>query len=422
MILYRGKIYDDTEQSRIISQLRTDLYKTFSDGKVLSVQTVINACDTLAKRVINGDFDEIVNPYLEMFDINADAFRAMVQLFSKESLEYKCAIELSDDEKIIAGKFVRKRYPLGILLHIAAGNVDALPAYSVIEGLLAGNVNILKLPAGDSGLSVKLLSELIKTEPELSDYISVFDVPSTETETLKTLADYSDGVVIWGGDEAVSAARKLADVTTKIISWGHKLSFAYADLNSTDEQLRETAYNICSTNQILCSSCQGIFVDTDSKEEQLKFAERFFNILKEVNKEIGYADFGMRAKNAINIYNEKLEQHLTHNVIMTADGVSVICTDDSKLSLSYLYRNVWIKRLPSTKIIENLRPYKGHLQTVGVLCPNNEKRGILCNIFAQAGLVRITSGKNMSRTVAGEAHDGDYALRQYSRIVETELF
>lgn len=41
---------------------------------------------------------------------------------------------------------------------------------------------------------------------------------------------------------------------------------------------------------------------------------------------------------------------------------------------------------------------------------------------AAAGVVRITSAGNMSRTVSGEAHDGCYALRKYSRIVETELF
>lgn len=422
MILYHGKIFDDTEQDKLIASLKNELYKPLYSGNRLNRQTVICACDRLAQKVLSGRFDELVKPYLEMLSITETEFRSMVQLFLRESLEYKCSVELCDDEQIIGGKFKRERYPLGVLMHIAAGNVDVLPAYSVIEGLLAGNINILKLPTGDSGLSVTLLSELIAIEPKLADYIYVFDVPSVETKTLKKLAQYSDGIVVWGDDAAVAAARSMAEISSKIISWGHKLSFAYADLSASDEQLKELATHICTTNQVLCSSCQGIFIDTDDKNEQKAFAERFFKILKAVNSEVGCADFGMRAKNAISIYNERLEQHKTNNIIFSGGGVSVICTDDKELKLSYLYRNIWIKRLQLNEIVKSLKPYKGYLQTAGVLCPIESKRKQICCSLAAAGVVRITSGGNMSRTVSGEAHDGCYALREYSRIVETELF
>lgn len=421
MILYRGKIYQNSRQNEMIESLKNDVYSPFTNGEALSHETVINACDKLAKKVLNGDFDNIVKPFLSIFNISDSQFRDMLNLFSKQSLEYKCSIELCDNEKIIDGKIFRKRYPLGVLLHIAAGNVDVLPAYSVIEGLLSGNVNILKLPMGDSGLSVKLLFELIKIEPLLSDYIYVFDVPSTETETLKSLADLCDGVVVWGGDAAVKAARNMAEVDTKIIAWGHKLSFAYAELDASDEQLEKLAKSICDTNQLLCSSCQGIFVDTLSKEEQRQFAHRFYEILKTVNNKSRPVDYGMKAKSAINLYNEKLEAHITGNEVLFENGVSVIIRDDKALDLSYLYRNVWIKRLPLNEL-NTLKAYKNHLQTASVLTTNPKKRKKICDILALTGVVRITSPGNMSRMVCGEAHDGTYALREYSRIVETELF
>ena len=328
---------------------------------------------------------------------------------------------MCDDEITVDGKIIRKRYPLGVLLHIAAGNVDALPAYSVVEGLLSGNVNILKLPMGDSGLSVRLLYELIQAEPLLADYIYVFDVPSTETETIKALADLSDGVVVWGGDAAVKAARALANPDTKIISWGHKLSFAYAEIDASNSQLEKLAQSICDTDQLLCSSCQGIFVDTNSKEEQRKFANRFFEILKKVSSNSRPVDYGMKAKNAINIYNERLEKHISGNEILSENGVSVIIREDKELELSYLYRNVWIKRLPLNEI-NSLKKHKNHLQTAAVLTGDAEKRKIICEKLARVGVVRITSAGNMSRAICGEAHDGTYALREYSRITETEIF
>ncbi|MBQ7745589.1 MAG: acyl-CoA reductase [Ruminococcus sp.] len=420
MILYQGKIMQNSRQEELIKSLKDNVNSPIIHNDLLSPEIVINACDKLAQKVLNGEFDSIVNPFLKIFNINDEQFNNMVSLFTRESLEYKCGIELCDDERVIDNKVIRKRYPLGVLLHIAAGNVDVLPAYSVIEGLLSGNVNILKLPMGDSGLSVKLLYELISIEPLLSDYVYVFDVPSTETETLKKLADLCDGIVVWGGDAAVKAARNMSDVNTKIISWGHKLSFAYAELDAGDEQLENLAQSICDTNQLLCSSCQGIFVNTTSKAEQTEFAERFFEILKRVNGKSNPVDYGIKAKTAINLYNEKLEDSSAKSKIYYDNGVSVISREDKELELSYLYRNVWIKRLPVNELY-TLKKHKNHLQTACVLTADSGKRKEISAILARIGIVRITSAGNMSRTICGEAHDGTYALREYSRIVETEM-
>lgn len=420
MILYRGELYDNSSQDELLDKLPTALYTPISEGRRLDASTVIDACDQLARRVMAGDFSEITDPFIEAFNISSEQFNDMAQMFTREKLEYKCSIELTDDTKVIDGSFTRERYPLGVLLHIAAGNVDVLPAYSVVEGLLAGNINILKLPMGDSGLSVKLLTELIKVRPEISDFVYVFDVPSTDTENIKRLADLSDAVVVWGGDMAVRAARTMANTNTKIISWGHKLSFAYVYPDCSDEDLRLLAESICVTNQLLCSSCQGIFVATDSKEEQTSVAGRFFSCLKEANSKLGSVSYGMRAKNAITIYNERLESDDTGHEILSEDGVSVIISDDSSLELSYLYRNVWVKRLPFGKTGE-LKKYKDYLQTAAVLTSDKESFARTARRLGDVGVVRITSAGKMSRMNSGEAHDGMYALRAYSRIVETEI-
>lgn len=420
MILYRGTLYENSRQEELIASLARDVYAPIREGRSLSAERVISACDSLAQRVLEGEFDGMIQPFLTTFGISHRQFADQVQLFTREGLSYKCAVELRDEETVIDGKVLRKRYPLGVLLHIAAGNVDILPAYSVIEGLLSGNINILKLPMGDSGLSVRLLRELIRLEPELKDYIYVFDVPSTETETLKKLADLSDGVVVWGGDGAVKAARNMVSLNTKIIAWGHKLSFAYAEPDAEDQQLYDLAKSVCDTDQLLCSSCQGIFVDTESREELLAFANRFFKVFRQANRESNPVDYGMKAKNAISLYNARLEQNETGDEILSADGISVIVKGDMELELSLLYRNVWIKAMPMDEI-HRLKKNKNYLQTAAVLTADPEKRRSIAERLAAVGVVRITSPGSMSRMIRGEAHDGTYALREYSRIVETEL-
>ena len=106
---------------------------------------------------------------------------------------------------------------------------------------------------------------------------------------------------------------------------------------------------------------------------------------------------------------------------MYGEGVSVSIREDKELELSYLYRNVWIKRLPLNQLY-TIKKYKNHLQTVAVLTTDSVLRQKICELLASIGVVRITSGRNMSRAICGEAHDGTYALREYSRIVETEIF
>lgn len=121
----------------------------------------------------------------------------------------------------------------------------------------------------------------------------------------------------------------------------------------------------------------------------------------------------MRGKNTISLYNDVLEKK--DQIIYSGDGVSVIVKKDSKLELSYLFRNVWVKGLLKDNIID-LKINKNHLQTCGLLCLDDEKEE-LCDLLASSGVVRVTN-YDMSRMINGEAHDGVYQLLEYSRMVE----
>lgn len=420
MILYKGKIQEDINQSALLETLEADCLSTLQNQNTLNTIDVINACDILTKQIENGDFDEIVLPLLEQFDIPKSYFSRYVSMFNKESLLKKIHFELGDDFDNLSNLNEENRreiHPLGILFHIAAGNVDVLPAYSVIEGLLVGNINILKLPSGDKGVSIELLSKLIEIEPKLKEYIYVFDVPSTEIKTLKVFADIADAVIVWGGDTAVRAARKMANVNTKIIEWGHKLSFAYCSENATETDLRALAKHIVTTDQLLCSSAQGIYLDTSDRNKLDTFAEKFFKILVEENRKVKQVPYGIKAKNAVELYYEDMVSNRTKKKIWKKDGVSVITSNDSNLELSLLFRNVWIKMLPKETIVKTIKPHKNHLQSVAILS-SKETYAMYTSLMIQSGLVRIKKPSELSDVILGESHDGMYPLRQYSRIVE----
>ena len=418
MILYKGDIYPNDKQNELISTLKEDMLLTLQNNETLSYQTVINACDRLYQRVMNHEFDDIALPLLKAINMPYSVLERYANCFSKEGLLKKIDIELGELKNgVLSLDNDNNRYyePLGILFHIAAGNVDLLPAYSVVEGLLVGNINILKLPTGDNGLSVLLLKELIKEEPSLKDYIYVFDVPSTEVETIKELSNLADATIVWGGDEAQRAARRFVDIHSSIISWGHKISFSYVDNNVTDEEIEDLCKSICISNQLFCSSSQGIYLNTDNKEELHRFAKRVLPIFVKISKQMNTLPLTMKAKNSLLIYNEKLEGNAPN--IYSQDGVSIIVKDDDKLELSYLFQNIWIKALKKEDIIRVLKPNKNLLQTVSINTNIKDKEEIARNL-SKAGVTRITPLGDNSRMLAGESHDGEYALRRYIRIVE----
>lgn len=424
MILFNGQLLPDEQTEPVLKKLPALCIQTIAEREI-KASRIIRACGVLSERIQNGGYDGFLRPLIEQGVFTRQQLEEAVQFFHRDHLEYKYRTELGDliqnmETLTPPGQkyTIRRQYmPLGILFHIAAGNAEGLPFYSVIEGLLAGNINLLKLPSKDDGLSVFLLQELIKLYPDIAPYISVFDIPSANPRLLKKLGHMADAVVVWGGDDAVRAVRNMADPQTQIISWGHKLSFAYAVPDAPEPEFRMLARHICETSQLLCSSCQGIFLDTEDLSAVKAAGTRFLTYLEEESARYPKPHLGIRGKISISLYNEELEAPASHRKVLRGNGVSVILSDDHKLERSYMYRNCWIKPLPRRDIVSALKPYRNHLQTAGLLC-RSQDRPDLTRRLLKSGIVRITDAGGMSAMVTGGTHDGEYPLRRYGRIAE----
>ena len=431
MILYAGKTYDSSEQNRLLDELKDRIPETLAK-EPLAPDVVIDAIDKLRQDTLAGKFDELL---INLPQDAVESYKTQAAvLLSKDMLRLKLKTELqdtSDYETDGAEGFSRikvKTMPLGVILHIAAGNMDFLPAYSLAEGLLTGNINILKLPSADDGLSLKLIMQLIEYEPELTDYIYVFDTPSSDVYGMQKMAALSNGISVWGSDIAIDAVRKMAPTGVKLIEWGQKLGFCYVShlekQSNADEELAALAEHIANTKQLLCSSCQVIYINSESEEEKKLFAQRFAPLLEEAVGKNKTDEIGVRARDTLVSYTARLkgmlgEEEVSSDVIKKR-GCSVIISDNSKLELSPMMCNVLVKNLPEDKLTKVLIESKNYLQTAGLICPD-EERGRLTDALLRSGLIRVTKGGNMSAYFPGESHDGDYALRRYIRHVNIEL-
>ena len=428
MILFDGKQYPAEAQSDLLARLEGRINRTLA-LRTLDREAVVRALDALSSRIASGEFDARIEA---MAAGDAARYKKMaVAAMRRDALRFRLALELGEDTPAqIAPPYGLPRVrvesrPLGTLFHIAAGNVDGLPALSVVEGLLTGNVNILKLPSADDGLTVEMLSLLIEAEPSIAEYVYVFDTPSSDVAAMQKMAALADGIVLWGGEEATRAVRALAPPGARLIEWGHRLGFAYiSGCADKEAELAALAAHIAETRQLLCSSCQTIYLNTDDEAAARAFCREFLPFLDAALAASETPDPGIAAQAALRAYCRRLEEAAgqteeRREVFRGTRGSLTLCAD-RKLELSDMYGNVLVKRLPAPYLLPILRRAKGTLQSAALICAPGE-RAALTETLLRAGVVRVMTAGNASVSFGGEAHDGLYPLRQYRRIVNVEL-
>lgn len=419
--IYRGEAISKEAFIRKLRELKQNIEKDLLLDPLMP-EVVIEAAHTLAREI---NQEEIIEQLI-MLGVpkwSAEEYvRVTLNSLHRDSLLKKVHIELGDDpftwKKVDEG-IKEKNHPLGVIMHIGAGNTLGLSAFSVIEGLLTGNINILKLPENERGLSIKLLMRLIQIEPRLKPYIYVLDISSKNKEVISKLVEVANAIVVWGSDEAIKGIRQLAPPSLPIIEWGHRLSFAYFTQNENYEKdLHGLAKDICLTDQLYCSSPQCVFYETSNTEELDSFANRLAKHIGNVTKQYPSATRPIDVQAQITLIHEliKMEEILNEKRLIADDKkqYGVMIDYNTELKASPLYRNIWVMPIKRENLLEVLRTHKGYLQTVGLSCNNSEFEE-LSKIFYAAGINRITICGNMSSNYSGEPHDGDYALRRYVR-------
>lgn len=419
MIFAAGALLPQEELPALLDTLEERLNETRS-GPPLDLGVVLGAVDRLGRALDSGELDPLLAQYAPPSAL--EELREVRGMIRREVLEERLQLELGD---LRPGSQVERPFgrtlvqPLGVLLHITPGNQPGLPLFSALEGLLTGNLNLIKLPHGDRGLTLAALKLLTQREPRLAPWLYAFEVSSRDADTLERLAALADGVVTWGGDGAVSALRRLAPPGCKLMEWGHRLSFAYvAGYEDREAEWSALARHIVRTGGLLCSSCQVIFLDTGRLEEGEAFCQAFLPLLNRAARE---RNRDGAAQAALYTHTYRLER-LAEGAggrIWFGEGCSLTLKPDRELELSLLYGNVLVKCLPREELLPVLRRQKGRLQTAGLLC-RPEEREELTALLARAGVTRITRAGEMSRTFPGEAHDGEYSLRRYIRLADIE--
>ena len=144
----------------------------------------------------------------------------------------------------------------GPILHILSGNTPHAGLQSLLRGLLAGAVNLVKLPSG--GLPV--VSEWVAgLPPELSELVTLVNDLSDEIF-------FSAGTVIAiGSDATMEEIQGRISPRQRFIPHGHKLSIGLVESPSA-EAAERVARDACAFNQQGCLSLHTVYVMEGARE------------------------------------------------------------------------------------------------------------------------------------------------------------
>jgi len=132
----------------------------------------------------------------------------------------------------------------GVAFHLPPTNVDTLFVYSWALSMLAGNINVVRLPSDISPVTKWLIETLASTLEDAGELNRHFFCSYTERDVInKKLSAESDLRVIWGGDEKVKAvSRDPVRVDGLSIGFPHRTSLAVlktAHYAASDDNARD---------------------------------------------------------------------------------------------------------------------------------------------------------------------------------------
>ncbi|WP_406504231.1 aldehyde dehydrogenase family protein [Streptomyces sp. NBC_00212] len=429
---WQGAFIGDDEAADRLAALPAAVEAALAEP--LDTETVLAACDALAGALRDPGHPvrDRLAPHLPADGGAEELYAELAAFLDRGALTRKLRRELGATSpqrlnRPDAKETVYEAWaPVGLVAHIAPGNAATVAPLSLIEGLLAGNVNVLKTSSADTLLAAHLLAELVAQDPTgaLAERVIVLRFSSSRQDWLRLMCAPADAVAVWGGESAVAGVAAHVPAGCRLVEWGHKISFAYLtrDAWADEATLNALAEDVCLFEQQACSSPQVVYLDTEDTGELHAFCDRLAAALAArpapATHELDPAEY---AELTTTEHLARLEEHLGFTRVLAApDGTWRVMADTRPaLTASPLHRTVWVKPLPRKHLMATLRPMRRYLQTAG-LAGSRTDIAELSTLVLAAGATRVTPVGAMTAGYSGEPHDGVYALQRYSRRVAVQ--
>jgi len=318
-----------------------------------------------------------------------------------------------------------------LLAHVWAGNVPALPLWSLVCGLLVKAGSIGKLPSAEplfAGLFARLLAEV---HPPLADCLAVVWWKGGDEAQAAALFDRAGVVLAYGGNDALEQIRRQVPITTRFLAYGHKLGFgmisrAALDTRSAMSVARLAAHDVVRYDQQGCYSPHVFHVERGGKVSPREFAQYLGAELANLQHRFPRRALALEDATGIAEWRHAGELRALSaphgELIGGADAAWCVSYADAPQALAptALNRTVQVVAVDSLEqVIAQVEAHRPYLQTVGLAAAPAELFA-LAERLGRAGATRIAAIGSMTSPEAGWHHDGRFNLLDLVRIVEVE--
>ena len=188
---------------------------------------------------------------------------------------------------------VGRPFPVGVVGHWPAGNVEIQPVLSMTCALLGGNAALVRVPSGLASLTRLLMDKLVQSDraERLTGRIFMAAFDHDRQDLHEAMARVVDGAMIWGGQEAVLQVRALPfPHWTHLAVFGPRISVAAMDAGAwanSDEQKAwclRMARDVWQFDQQACSSPQVLYLERGPGQSTTQFIANLQAAFENENK------------------------------------------------------------------------------------------------------------------------------------------
>jgi hypothetical protein len=186
-----------------------------------------------------------------------------------------------------------RAFPLGVVGHWPAGNIEIQPVLSLTCALLSGNSCLVRVPSGLVETTRLIMEKLREADQAglFADRIFLASFDHSRTDLQEAMAQSVDGAVIWGGATAVTQVRALPfPHRARVVVFGPRLSVAAMDAGVWGDQSeraswrRRMARDVWQFEQQACSSPQTLFLERGDGSDPADFVEDLKCAFQEENR------------------------------------------------------------------------------------------------------------------------------------------
>lgn len=322
------------------------------------------------------------------------------------------------------GRVRLRAFPVGIVGHWPAGNIEIQPVLSLTCALLGGNNCVVRLPGGLVEPTRLIVEKLKAADPTglLTGRMFLASFDHSRLDLHEAMARAVDGAMIWGGEESVLQVRALPfPHWARVVVFGPRLSVAAMDAGTwTDRQeckswCRRIARDVWQFEQQACSSPQTLFLERDGAADPAEFVAELKLAFEEESRAHPRLEIEPALTSAIcraraswlldDIANRAFFPQSADWTILQGRGAEIPEPTQGR-TLSVLLAD---------DLLDAISKFDGSVQTLGLAVKDASKEEVLAEAAGRRGVDRVVRLGQMH--VFGSPWDGTDLVRPMMRLV-----